>query len=336
MLYAQDVIREPRTWGRAAPFRALNVIVAFVHFQLIGLRYRFHIHYGALQTPTSLEDVRIRSRRSRSGFHLGLAVAKGLGRKMVYVPSGCRDEDLKSSFLEVEEGKICNNCGFFDRCDDSNIEPLLARARRYAGLSLSHGFFASRSIETMPLPYEVIDLDRWKSAPIVLNHGNVIRVVHSHSLQTRQTGGRNIKGTPAIREAMTKIKREFSFVEFEELTNISPADMRYKQAEAHIVIDQLIYGHWGTTAIEAMSLGKAVICYLRPDWEQNFRRNFPEIGEIPVISATPENVYTVVRDLIQNPNEITRLGRAAREFAEKQFDVSKNVVELLRALDEIS
>lgn len=336
MLYANDVIREPRLHREEVFFRVVNVIVSFIHFHFVGLRYRYHIHYGALQSPTSLEDVWYQSKTSKSGFHMGLAIAKRLGRKIVFVPSGCRDEDLKSSFLDVEQGRICNNCGFFDRCHDSNIEPFLARARRYASLSVGNGFFTSRSLKTVVFRYKVIDLALWSCPALSLKDGEKIRVQHSHSLQTRQTGGRNIKGTPAIREAMSKIEKEFPRVEFEEVTNVPPAEMRSRQADAHIVIDQLIYGHWGSTAIEAMALGKVVICYLRPEWEQNFRRHFPDVGEIPVVSATPETVYEVVRTLIQNPNEIVRLGRAARDFAERQFNVTKNVTELVRALNEIA
>ena len=63
--------------------------------------------------------------------------------------------------------------------------------------------------------------------------------------------------------------------------------MRFYQAQADIVVDQLIYGHWGSTAVECMALGKPVVCYLDKRWKENFMDNYPEYKRYQSLKRTP-------------------------------------------------
>ena len=80
----------------------------------------------------------------------------------------------------------------------------------------------------------------------------------------------------------------------------------------------LTVGFFGANVREAMMLGKPAICYLRPEWLDNIRREIPDyVDELPVISATPDTIYSVMIDLIQNPERRLAIGRKSREFAMK-------------------
>ena len=68
--------------------------------------------------------------------------------------------------------------------------------------------------------------------------------------------------------------------------------MKYYQVQADIVVEQLIYGWWGSTGVETMSLGKPVICYLRESQMKEFNNNYPEIKSIPIVKA---NVFNIKR-----------------------------------------
>ena len=75
---------------------------------------------------------------------------------------------------------------------------------------------------------------------------------------------KNIKGTGFIIKAISKLKKEGYKVRQLILDDIPMRYLRYYQVQADIVVDQLIYGQFGQTAIECMALGKPVIGYLRP------------------------------------------------------------------------
>jgi glycosyltransferase involved in cell wall biosynthesis len=69
---------------------------------------------------------------------------------------------------------------------------------------------------------------------------------------------------------------------------------------------------------EAMMLGKPVVCYLRPEWLERMRREIPDyVDELPVVSATPDNVEEVVKDLVRDPERRRVLGERSRDFALK-------------------
>jgi glycosyltransferase involved in cell wall biosynthesis len=83
-------------------------------------------------------------------------------------------------------------------------------------------------------------------------------------------------------------------------------------------LDMLTYGWFGANAREAMMLGKPVICFIRPEWLESVRREIPDYAEgLPIISATPDTVEAVLRDLIANPEKRRDIGRRGREFAVK-------------------
>lgn len=335
MLYQDDVIFEPTIPGRAFAFRAINVFVSFVHFFWHGVRYKYHIHYGALVTPVGPEAVRRDKRTARTGFHLGLTICRALGKKIIYVPSGCRDEALRSDFDKLTNYEVCRNCGFSDRCSDSNILPNLKRAKRYSHLAFGANFFPTSIFQATPNPYKVIDLEIWRPRSEDVTPGDRFRIIHSHALDSRKAEGRNIKATPEILAAGQRLENEFADVEFLEVTGVPPSEMRELQRTATVIVDQLRYGHWGSTAVEAMALGKVVVCYLRPDWMERFKSLNPLIDEIPIVSATPENIYDVLRALVLDPARVKRLSIASRTFAELNFDVGRNTAVLKNALIEL-
>jgi glycosyltransferase involved in cell wall biosynthesis len=104
--------------------------------------------------------------------------------------------------------------------------------------------------------------------------------------------------------------------------------MRYYQVQADIVVDQLIYGWWGSTAIEAMALGKPVICYLSPSWKEIFLKRFPEYTSLPIVEGNTQNIYEVLKRLTTDKDYREQKGKESRLFAEKHFDVKKNAREL--------
>ncbi len=79
-------------------------------------------------------------------------------------------------------------------------------------------------------------------------------------------------------------------------------EVRFTQVQADIVVDMLTFGWFGSNVREAMMLGKPVVCYLRPEWLERMRREIPDyIDELPIVSATPETVEDVLKDLVARP-----------------------------------
>jgi glycosyltransferase involved in cell wall biosynthesis len=100
--------------------------------------------------------------------------------------------------------------------------------------------------------------------------------------------------------------------------NVPNIELRYYQVQADIVVDMLTFGWFGANVREALMLGKPVVCYIRPEFAEQVREELPEyIDELPVVSATPETVESVLKELVQDPHRRRELGRRSREFALK-------------------
>jgi glycosyltransferase involved in cell wall biosynthesis len=77
------------------------------------------------------------------------------------------------------------------------------------------------------------------------------------------------------------------------------------------------------------------VCYVRPSWREFFLEKFPEYDGLPVVQATRDSVYQVLRGLIEDESERARLGLAARKFAEQHYDPERNsqsLISILRSL----
>ena len=114
------------------------------------------------------------------------------------------------------------------------------------------------------------------------------------------------------------MKREGHKVEIIFFHDVPNRKIRYYQAQADIFADMLTFGFFGANIREGMMLGKPCICYLRPEWLEQMRGEIPGyVDEIPIISATPETIYQVLKELVIDREKRAEIGRKSREFAVK-------------------
>lgn len=134
--------------------------------------------------------------------------------------------------------------------------------------------------------------------------------------EERKRGDRNIKGTQAVFAAIEKLQREGIPVRLIFCTNVPNRDVRFYQAQADIVVDQLNAGRYGANAREAMMLGKPTICYLHKT-PMPGESHSKALIECPLVSATEETVYVELKRLLEDANLRTEIGRRSRIFALK-------------------
>ena len=110
------------------------------------------------------------------------------------------------------------------------------------------------------------------------------------------------------------------------------SEVRFTQGQADIVVDMLTFGWFGANVREALMLGKPVVCYLRPEWLESMRKRVPDyIDELPVVSATPETIEDVLKELVGDPERRRELGERGRAFALKYHSAEAGA----RRMDQI-
>jgi glycosyltransferase involved in cell wall biosynthesis len=137
-------------------------------------------------------------------------------------------------------------------------------------------------------------------------------IVHAPTL-------RNLKGTEFVLDAVNELKSSGIPHDFKLIEGMSHQETKQLLLQADIVIDQLRIGACGYITIEAMALGKPVICYIRDD----LLKKYPEA--FPVINANPDTITNVLKDVINKKNEWKQLGVKGRSYVENFHNIHKAV-----------
>jgi glycosyltransferase involved in cell wall biosynthesis len=140
-------------------------------------------------------------------------------------------------------------------------------------------------------------------------------IVHAPSSRRR-------KGTEHVVAACDGLDADLEIVEG---LHHDEAFARYRAAD--VIVDQLNAGWYGLFAIEAMALGKPVVCFLHDEAVRRTERAFGV--PVPVVSATGDTLRERLRELVASPAERGRIGAASRAYAERVHDVERVVDRLL-------
>lgn len=258
---------------------------------------------------------------------------KALGKVIVYSNNSCNDGVTKSSFAAWSSPPVCDLCNWNNvpaicsdqinrewaevRNDLADYQCLFGGNRADYNLAprvheLPHFYCLDPNVWTPTLHVP----DQYK----IRNDADEVLLYHAvGNFATRtQEGLKNIKSTHVYKPLVEQLQAEGHPVRFVFFDRVPNRELRYYQVQADIFLDMLSFGWFGATGREAMMLGKPVICYLRPSWIEQVRREVPGyVEELPVISATPETVRDILIDLIGNPEKRREIGERSRAFALK-------------------
>jgi hypothetical protein len=337
LLYSdKDIHRPLHVKGKSRPVRWINHLLADLWYLGNFWKYKYHFYYGRPPEFKFPERGFGLELFFGKGFLFSLWLAKSCGCRIIYSPTGCLDEETKENFSKLDAGNVCGNCGSFHVCQDRKNKANFLRVRRYADMAVGYGNLDSSQYQATHFRYKAIDLDLWRPeldvpAAARLPATANLRILHSYLDEGRNYKGRNIKGSPFVVAAIERLRQEGHAVEYLFINDKPSHQMRFYQAQADIVVEQLIYGWWGSTGVECMALGKPVVCYVRPQWKSFFLRVFGQYRELPIVEANTQTIYEVLRQLVVDREYRLRKGREAREFAESFFEPAANA----RTLSEL-
>jgi len=273
---------------------------------------------------------------------LFLFLCKIFGIKILLVPSGCRDYETQANFLKFDDGNVCNNCAWKDwECNDKKNIKSFNLMKNYLDALVGIDVDESSQFKATHIKYKSLDLDLWDpnlTVPedyLLNKKKGELLILHSYFDEDRGENKKNIKGSPQVLKAIEELRNEGHKIKYIFIKDKHLKDMKYYQVQADIVVEQLIYGWWGSTGVETMSLGKPVICYLRESWIKNFHNYYPEIKSIPIVKANVFNIKDVLRQLIIDEEYRKKVSNNSREFAKDFFDVNKNIHPLISLLKSI-
>lgn len=242
------------------------------------------------------------------------------------------DVRTRSRTIALGEPNCCTDCTLqlvACACDGEIQAANFTRLRRRVKAIFSMGDMTAYTPGSRnDLFYWPVDLDvdqgrKYAPAYPQSNPTGAIRILHS-------ANHRMFKGTRFLEQAVDKLRAAgwpLELVLVENLPNDRALEV-YRSAD--IVFDQCMIGFHGYFALEAMALGKPVMCFIRAPQEYLLSAD-----ECPIINT---HVTTLCRDLerlLAHPEQLTELGRRGRAYVEKYYSIEAFSRRLNRAYREL-
>lgn len=276
----------------------------------------------------------IRWARRLLGPYGEVRILRALGKTITHSTNGCRDGVTQSRFNQWGPYPVCDSCAWKNQptvCSDAKNDAW-GKARNglvdYIALAGSNRAEYNDSPKAHEAPWAYsLDKNFWR--PDLLIPANyrlpfpesTVKIYHAvGNYDMRSHGDRRmtIKSTEIWIDIVDRLKAEGHDVEMIFFTDVPNKQMRYYQSQADIFVEMLTFGFYGANVREAFMLGKPAICYLRPEWLEDMRREVPGyVDELPVVSATPETAYETLKELVLNAERRKALGVRMRAFGEK-------------------
>jgi len=146
-------------------------------------------------------------------------------------------------------------------------------------------------------------------------------IVHAPTL-------REFKGTASIIDTIERLRKEVP-LRFQLVEGVSQAKAFEIYENADIVIDQVLCGAYGNLSVEAMALGKPVVCYIRDD----LLHKYP--SDLPIVSCHPDNLYDGLKALLKDKELRLKLGQQGVKYVANHHDAGKVVSQLISLYDKV-
>lgn len=158
------------------------------------------------------------------------------------------------------------------------------------------------------LPYSHISIDEWNPSYTQMDE-RPLRIGHAPT-------NRDVKGTEFIIEAVERLQALGYKLELILVEGMAHSHAKKIYNTIDVLVDQLFAGWYGGLAVEAMALGKPVVCYIR---EKDLIFIPDEMrDDLPIINACSYNLYDVLLGLVTKPRvELLELAKASRKYVEK-------------------
>jgi hypothetical protein len=168
----------------------------------------------------------------------------------------------------------------------------------------------------------VVDVTVWTPGPPVLERPVPV-VVHAPSRAA-------IKGSSFVDEAVAPLVAD-GLIEYRRIESVAPDQMPGTLKSADIVLDQFAIGSYGVLAVQAMAAGRVVLGDVSDQVRDYVEGSTGET--VPILQATPENLRSVLRELLRNRDVAHRSAQAGPAFVASVHDGTRSAAVLMEALE---
>ena len=231
--------------------------------------------------------------------------------KRLYTYAYGADHRTREKTLALGEWNFCSECpdpGLYCVCDDAGGAAMLQVVREYSTAVVAHGLAMKLIPGARNVPYLTVDVSKFSPRRSWSQGDGKLVVGHfpNHGY---------FKGTKYLEAAIQSLQAEGHAIELLLLSGKPHHEILEVMQKIDILVDQLVSGSFGLTAVEAMASGCSVVCYLHDGVAVADRES------CPVIEANPVTIKDVLHQLISDRPRLSKAGAAGPEYVRKNYSV---------------
>lgn len=251
---------------------------------------------------------------------------KELGKKCIFHFRGCDIRRKSESDGFFPDLNCCQECDYPDGACDNDQQKIYLRAVR----ELGDAFFCTTPdllpfcpLGTKYLPFTSPPDDLINEIKPAAREKNIFRVVTSSNHD-------GVDGTQYVRDAVGRLKIDGHNIELVEVRKTPYREALSIYASADVYAGKLRMGFYNNANIECMMLGIPCMSFIRPEFREEY------CPDCPVIQATPDTIYEVLRQYIAQPEELSRIGKLGPDFVRKYHSEEKSIRPLVDCYKTLS
>lgn len=242
------------------------------------------------------------------------------------------DVRTRQTTMALGSPNCCTDCtrvGTACMCDDRAGSDNMQRLKRAGSIVFSMGdmleytpgsrndlFFWPLDIDGRHRP-----LPKKKSSTI--EPDRPLRVVHAPN-------HREFKGTRYLEAAVAELQAEGVPIELVMVEKLPNHEALAVYRTADVIFDQCLIGFHGYFALEAMALGKPVMCYIRKP-----EQYLLEPQECPIINTHVDTLRDDLRRLVLTRDQLAGIGQRGRAYVERHYSRAAFAGRLQRAYQDL-
>jgi len=230
---------------------------------------------------------------------------RNYGRRLYTYTYGA-DVRTRKTTLTLGRYNLCAECpepGKFCICDDVEGSGNIERIRAQATAMIAMGDMVHYVPNALNFHFWPVDIAKFPNVGTNWVPGRPMRIGHAPNHP-------HFKGTHYLIEAVDKLRVDGFQIELIQVQNVPNAKVIEMFASCDLIADQFIAGFHGYAALEAMALGKPVLCYLRNASTAIDPEN------CPIVNVSPDTLYDTLRHCLEGRIDLIALGRRSRSYVE--------------------
>ncbi len=287
--------------------RGLTFILEYLAFLIICV--------SARQVHAYFDGGILRSQSHRQFNPLELNAYRFLNVRLFIWVYGA-DVRTRDATLSLGDPNCCSDCTQIGKaciCDDQlgreNFEKVSSVARKVFSMGdmIEYTPGSANNLFFWPIDLNADSGERYRPSFPEANSTSPLRVVHAPN-------HRDFKGTKYLEAAIKQLQEEGAEIELILVERLSNTDALRIYRSADVIFDQCLIGFHGYFALEAMALGKPVMCYIRYPEKYLLHPN-----ECPIINTHRDTLVSDLRGIIGRRQYLRRLGEQGRVYVERYY-----------------